>query len=464
MGLLINGIVSDKFGYKKTMFISLILMLLFTFIPFFAENVETLVAGGFLQGIPWGIFQTLTVTYASDICPVVLRAYLTTYVNLCWVIGQLIATAVLRAMISRDDEWAYRIPFGLQWVWPLIILPFVFIAPESPWWLVRQGREEDAKAALYKLTSTESGVAYNIDAQVAMIRTTNEMERQLAQSTTYLQCFRGIDLRRTEISCIVWLTQQYCGSALMGYSVQFLQRGGLDEENAINMSIGQYAMGAVGTILSWFVMGYVGRRKIYIWGIGVMIIVLMGIGCAGIPERLATNDLEGPQEENEPLEDESAAAASWAIGSLIIVYTFVYDITVGPVCYALVAEIPSTRMKIKTVVLARNLYNLGAIVNNIIMPKMLLPTAWNWGAFTAFFWAGCSILLFIWCFFRLPEPMGRTFAELDVLFENKVSARKFHKTHVDQFGGVSPEQQSVSAESGLEKNEKGTVELKETAT
>lgn len=95
-------------GYKKTMFGALVLMIAFIFLPFFAQNIETILAGAVLQGIPWGVFQTLTVTYASEVTPVVLRPYLTTYVNLCWVIGQFIAAGVLRGFLERNDQWAYR--------------------------------------------------------------------------------------------------------------------------------------------------------------------------------------------------------------------------------------------------------------------------------------------------------------------------------------------------------------------
>lgn len=42
-------------------------MVAFIFLPFFAQNVETILAGAILQGIPWGVFQTLTVTYASEV-------------------------------------------------------------------------------------------------------------------------------------------------------------------------------------------------------------------------------------------------------------------------------------------------------------------------------------------------------------------------------------------------------------
>ena len=78
------------------MIVSLIATIAFIFVNFFAQNVETLLAGEILIGIPLGVFQTLTVTYASEVCPVVLRAYLTTYVNLCWVIGQFIASGGIK--------------------------------------------------------------------------------------------------------------------------------------------------------------------------------------------------------------------------------------------------------------------------------------------------------------------------------------------------------------------------------
>jgi len=161
----------------------------------------------------------------------------------------------------------------------------------------------------------------------------------ISSGTSYLQCFRGIDARRTEIASMAWVIQAFCGAALMGYSVQFYQRAGLADENVFNLNIGQYAMGAVGTIGSWFLMGHVGRRKIYIAGLTIMLCLLLVIGGLGT----ISSDNQG---------------ASWGIGSLLLIYTFTYDITVGPVCYSLVSEIPSTRLKIKTVVLARNFYNM----------------------------------------------------------------------------------------------------------
>lgn len=79
------GIVSEKIGFKKTMLGALALITALIFIPFFAPSVEVLQVGQVLMGIPWGAFQALTTAYAVEVTPVHLRAYLTTYVNLCWV-------------------------------------------------------------------------------------------------------------------------------------------------------------------------------------------------------------------------------------------------------------------------------------------------------------------------------------------------------------------------------------------
>lgn len=173
-----------------------------------------------------------------------------------------------------------------------------------------------------------------------------------------------------------------------------------------------YALGAVGTISSWWTMQYFGRRTLYLAGLFAMMIVLAGVGGSGFS---------------------NSTDASWAAGSLLVVYSFFYQFSVGPVCYCIVAEIPSTRMRAKTIVLARNAYNIIGIVNNVIVPRMLSPIAWDWGRKTGFFFTGACALCILWTYFRLPEPKGRTYGELNALFEGRVSARKFSSTEVDLF-------------------------------
>ncbi|KAF4998382.1 hypothetical protein FDECE_11809 [Fusarium decemcellulare] len=413
LGLFVNGIIADRFGYRKTLIGALSGCIAFIFIIFFAETKIQLLIGEILIGIPWGVFQTLTTTYAAEVCPTHLRAYLTTYVNLCWVMGQFIASGVLRAMLSRDDKWGYKIPFALQWMWPVPLIIGIYLAPESPWWLVRRERIDDAKHSLKRLTVRNGNTEFNPDETISMMIHTNEMEKEAQAGTTYLDLFKGVSLRRTEIVCVTWMIQTLCGSTFMGYSTYFYQQAGMAVENSFSMSLGQYAIGAVGTMFSWFLMGWFGRRTLYLAGQLFMSLFLLTIGCVAFAGR-------------------DNVAAQWAIGSLLLVYTFTYDCTVGPVCYSLVAELTSTRLRTKSVVLARNLYNISGIATNIMTPRMLNPSAWNWGAKSGFFWAGTCFVCAIWTYFRLPEPKGRTYAELDILFERHVSARQFKTTIVER--------------------------------
>ncbi|KAI8935810.1 hypothetical protein NX059_012564 [Plenodomus lindquistii] len=414
-GLLLNGIVADKIGYKKTMIGALFMVNLFIFIVFFSQNLTMLLCGLILCGVPWGVFQTLTCTYAAEVVPVPLRPILTTYVNLCWVIGQFLASGVLKGVSERPDQWAYRIPYALQWMWPIPLMIGISFAPESPWWLVRKDREEDAKKMLMRLTSPEKHPDFNADETIAMMRHTNELEKSVSAGTSYLDCFRGTDLRRTEIAAMTWFTQAFCGASLIGYSTYFFQQAGLSDSDAFSMSLGQYAIGAVGVFMAWALIPRVGRRTLYVCGDMAMVVLLCIIGGLGVANK---NGNVGMQ---------------WGIGAMLLVLACVYNVTVGPVCYAIVAEIPSTRLRQKTVVLARNFYNMASIVGNVLTPRMLNPGAWNWGAKSGFFYAGTCFCCFLWAYFRLPEAKGRTYAELDVLFEQRVSARHFSSTTVQQF-------------------------------
>lgn len=414
LGLMLNGIIAERYGFKKTMMGALAAVTGLIFILFFAQNIETLLVGLILVGIPWGVFQTLTTTYAAEVTPVPLRPILTTYVNLCWVFGQFIASGVLKGVSERSDQWAYRIPYAIQWIYPVPLIIGIAFAPESPWWLVRKERYEDAKKMVLRLASPEKNPDFDADETIAMYKHTNEMEKAISQGTSYWDCFKGSDLRRTEIAAMTWFVQAWCGSSFMGFSTYFFENAGLDTSNAFSMSLGIYSIGAVGVFVSWWLMPRVGRRTLYVWGLVTMLAILLIIGFLGIAPKGNTS-------------------VQWAIGAMLIIFTFVYDASVGPVCYCLVAEIPSTRLRQKTVVLARNWYNIGSIIGNIMTPRMLNPSAWNWGAKSAFFWAGTCFLCLVWTFFRLPEPKGRTYGELDILFEQGVPARKFKDTVVQEY-------------------------------
>lgn len=91
-----------------------------------------------------------------------------------------------------------------------------------------------------------------------------------------------------------------------------------------------------------------------------------------------------------------SAGTSWAIGALLIFQTLINMTTIGPVCYTIVAETCSSRLRAKTIVIGRIVYNLTGIFSNSVTPRMLSTTQWNWGAKAALFYAGTNVLCLIW--------------------------------------------------------------------
>ncbi|KAI0024905.1 putative general alpha-glucoside permease [Xylariomycetidae sp. FL0641] len=427
IGLSIAGLVAQRVGYKKTMVGALALTNMFIFIQFFARSLPMLLAGEILQGIPWGVFDTMPAAYVSEVSPLALRPYLTTWANMCWVLGQLLAAGVLRACLTTGNEWAYRIPFALQWIWPVPILVVILFAPESPWWLERNGYSEKVEGSLRRLTSYDAQTLYNT---AELIRHTVAVEnRQISSQKRYpaswaevrktfgiyVDCFEGVDRRRTEISCLAWASQSLCGSNLMAFAPTFFTAAGLSTDHAYTLQLAGMALGACGVVGAWFLMNTAGRRTIYVWGLFVLFSLLLTIGCLGIIS--STN-----------------GARSWAIAILLLSYIVVYDLSVGPCCYCIVTEFPATRLRPATVALARICYNLCGIFSVTLNPLMLNTLAWDLGPKTALLWAGLGFCCWLWALVRLPEPKGRNFAELDILFKKGVKARHFKTQIVDQFG------------------------------
>lgn len=121
----------ERFGRKKTFAVSLFCTAALTFMQFFAQNIGVLTASQYLSGIVWGTYCVIFTTYASEVLPLYLRGFLTGYINLSYVMGQFIQTGVTRGFISWTGEWAYRIPFAIQWMWPVILLAGLTFVPES---------------------------------------------------------------------------------------------------------------------------------------------------------------------------------------------------------------------------------------------------------------------------------------------------------------------------------------------
>ncbi|EED13362.1 sugar transporter, putative [Talaromyces stipitatus ATCC 10500] len=416
VGIYLGAITTDRLGYKRSLLVWLTWLTGCIFISFFATHISVVFTGELLCGMSWGAFATMAPPYAAEVCPVVLRGLLEIWIVICWGIGQLLSYSVLLTLNTDTSNWAWRIPFAVQWVWPVIIFPLVIFAPESPWWLVRKGKIEAAEKVVKRLGSADI-TDEMVHRTVATMVETNNLEKSVHEGAGYLDCFQGRNLWRTEISCVAWAAQLWCGFVISAYSTYFFELAGLAATNAYKMSVGQGGLHILFNIIAIPIVAKVGRRRLYLAGFLWMGLILLLIGFVA---------LSPPH-----------TAVGYAQSTLYLLWFCGYQLTVGPVAYILVSEVSSTRLRSKTVALSRNAYNLSLLVNYFAGPYILNPTEGNWKGKTGFLTGGINIILFIWTYFRLPETQGRTFVELDILFEKKELGTKDFKSYVVDFTELS---------------------------
>lgn len=415
MGSLVGQIVGaylvtfpmERFGRKKTFAVCLVLTAILTFMQFFASTIGVLTASMYLSGIVWGSYCVIATTYASEVLPLRLRGFLTGYINLCYVMGQFIQTGITRGFITRTDKWAYKIPFAIQWIWPVILLSGLYFAPESPWWLIRQNKMEQAERSLKKLSREDAKI--NTQETLAMMVKTDLLEHEIEVGTTYADCWKGTNRRRMEICILLFVIQNFSGNPV-GFATYFFEQVGLNSKQAFDMGVGLNGMGFVGTLCSAIPLIYFGRRPCYIAGLSFMVVVLFIVALISCAPNYATHQAYG-----------------WAQATLLIILQFVWQMTLGPLTYVVVCETPSTKLRSKTIALATMIDALTGLATSVVGPYLLNPGAANAGGKMEFLYGGISVFSLIWCIFRLPETKGRTYEELDIMFERQVPARAFAK-------------------------------------
>lgn len=147
---------------------------------------------------------------------------------------------------------------------------------------------------------------------------------------------------------------------VIGYAVYFFELAGLPIASSFNLGVGLLALGFVGTILSWPLMAYAGRRPIYNWGLVLLAVVVLLIGLLDVAPSYNTN-----------------SSFAWAQSVLMCVYNFFYDLTIGPLCFVILCETSSAKLRGKTIAFSTAINALINIACAVGIPYALNPNQGN---------------------------------------------------------------------------------------
>ena len=405
VGSFAAGYPLEKIGRKWTLAICCMISCIAVALQFSSQNKPQILVAELVNGVVLGAYPVIAPTYISEVTPVVLRGIGAAFVNLSFVIGQLIASGVLAGTQSRPDRWSYDIPFACQWIFPLAILIALPFCPESPWWLVRRGEIDEAERALIRLTHS----SVDRKSLLANIEQTTRLEVEESSKAGLLECFKGTNLRRTIISTMVYAIQPLAANFLViSYAVYFFELAGLRTADSFNLGVGLLAVGFVGTCLAWPLIASFGRRTIYTYGLLVLTMIVLLIGALDVIPDYTTN-----------------AGIPWAQSSMMVVYNFFYDLTIGPLCFVIICETSSAKLRDQTIAFSTAVNALINIACAVGIPYGLNPDSGNLRGKLCFVFLGTAIPCLVWCFLALPETKGRTFEELDLMFQRKVPTKQF---------------------------------------
>ncbi|OAQ80709.1 maltose permease [Purpureocillium lilacinum] len=312
----------------------------------------------------------------SEYTPVVFRPIATASVQFSISVGQLLANVAIKAFGELESHWAYRGPFAVQLPFCLFLVAGLPFSPETPCYLVRRGKRDQAKASLARLYG--KGSRDDIETKVcALENTLAEEGNKDASLSSIMLCFRGTNRIRTMISTFVFLGLHCTGTiCIVGYSTYFFQLAGLPT---------------------------LGRRKIYVSGIFCLTALLFTIGIIDVIPSGAGKTVE---------------AAS------TVAFAFIYTFTVGSCAFAILGEVSSVSLRAPTVALATGMQAFCGITFNLIIPYMMNPDQGNLKGKVGFIFGVSALCAGVWSFFFVPDLEGRSFNDIDRMFVARVPPRK----------------------------------------
>ncbi|EEU34908.1 uncharacterized protein NECHADRAFT_39701 [Fusarium vanettenii 77-13-4] len=405
VGAFIVGTLNDMFGRRICFFLTVALTMIGTVTELFSPDWKVWVVAKVLFGLAMGFMQGNTPTYISELAPIHIRGFLLSLFQFWITLGSFLASCVLEGTSHIQGRWSWKAAVVSQFGLGLLSFAlFILLVPESPYYLTSKAHYDTALKALQTLRGRESG--YSAEADLEVIKTTISHEREnSADQASFFDCFKGVDRRRTFLACLPMVMQQFSGFPLCGnYLAYFLSLSGLSNAFLITVISNLLSIVAIGVAFS--LIEQVGRRPQLLFGIFFMVPCLIAIsilGWVGV----------------------GTGGNGRALAAFSVIWNVLYFLSLGAIGWTIVGEISSTRLRAKTTAIATA---VNAVINMawaIAIPYLINADEANLGPKAGLIFLGPLVFLSFIAFWTVPETKGKSFSELDNLFEMRTPARKF---------------------------------------
>ncbi|KAM0327191.1 hypothetical protein ACHAQA_006324 [Verticillium albo-atrum] len=400
-GVIIGSVVSSRFGRRWCMFSMSIYALGTATIAVTSQTKEQIMAARILNYVYVGMELSVVPIFQSEIVPAPVRGFIVGTYQLSLVVGGLAINSICYGTSKLDDNRSWRIPLGLFYIVPSIVAVMIFFVPESPRWLLRKNRPDEAKAMLLRLRQgafTEEEIEAEFRELCAALDNEGEQGK-------FLDIFRGKNLLRTGIVVGVNFFQQATGQAFSSqYGAVYVRTLGIF--NPVLFSLINSAISAVINFVSLFTTDKLGRRTLLMISSVAMMGCLLSMGGLGIEVPVSTSRMKG-------------------IMALISLFGVSFSIGWAPLTYVVATEVSALRLRDHT---SRVGFTTNVVLNflvNFSIPYLVWPQNLGLGSKVGFIFGSLAFCSLIFTYFCLPECKGKTLEQVDYLFKAGVGLRQF---------------------------------------
>jgi sugar porter (SP) family MFS transporter len=378
-GALTAGRLADRIGRRITVLITALVFIVGVLLVAFSPTYPVLLIARIIIGLAVGSASTIVPLYIGEVVPARVRGGLVSLNQLAVTAGILVSYLIDYGL---SDSGNWRLMFGLAVIPAAALFVGMLFQKESPHWLIRQGREDEARHVLRRVRDES-----DIDAEIREVREVSQREGS----------YRDLISPRVRplllVGVLLAVFQQITGiNTVIYYAPTLLQGAGLGNNAALLANVVNGAVNVGMTIVAIWLLDKVGRRPLLLSGtagmaVGMIIVALSFLGGSQLHGTLAIVAIIG-----------------------LLVYTGSFAIGLGPVFWLLIAEIYPLRIRGAAMSVA-SMANWAANFVVTVSFLTLLSAISGVGVFFLFGFLTLVALAYFWR--KVPETKGRSLQEIE---------------------------------------------------
>ncbi|KAI9808319.1 MAG: hypothetical protein M1825_004776 [Sarcosagium campestre] len=407
-GCLLGGWVGDRVGRIKTIALGAVWAILGAALQTAANGSTWMICARAVNGIGTGILNAIVPVWATETATHTSRGQFVAIEFTLNIFGVVVAYWLdgLGRSKSVSPAFRWRFPIAFQIIPLIFLFIIVWFFPESPRYLTKVGREEEARYILGRLRGESGADAGLAEAEFQDIRNIAELERKTANRTSYFSMLFGIGSGKLHtgrrVQLVVWLQimQEWIGIAgVTIYAPTIFGQAGFSPDKALWISGLNDIFYMFSTLICVFTLDRIGRRWTLYWG---------SVG-QGIAMFLAGGFSKLAQDASNPSTKSSYGAAS---ASMVFIFTFIFGATWLTVPWLYPAEIFPLEVRAKGNAWGVVGWSIGNGWLCLLCPVMFAAI----GEKTLYIFAICNAITIPMVWALYPESNQRTLEEMNLLF------------------------------------------------